>query len=123
LKHRLTNQAERDVSNILTQTYRLFGEHQFSRYVGILNKGVAMIADEPFRPSSKDPGDIRKGIRSFHLQLAAGRIGGPSHVIYYLPSAVSDYGELIVVRILSDEMEPKRRVVSALRADRGGDPS
>jgi toxin ParE1/3/4 len=121
LKHRLTRQAERDVSNILTQTYRLFGELQFTRYVEILNKGIALIVGEPFRPASKDRSDIRGGVRSFHLQLAAGRIGGAGHVIYYLPSA-SDRGELIVVRILGDEMEPKQRVISALRADSGCSP-
>ena len=118
MRHRLTKQAEHDVSKILTDTYRLFGELQFGRYVSLLNKGIDMIADVPFRPTSKDRGDIREGIRSFHLQLAAGRRGGASHVLYYRPPQEPGSDAVIILRILGDEMEPKRRVSAALRADK-----
>ena len=114
MKHRLTRQAARDVSEILTNTYRMFGEHQFARYVRVLDAGVAMIAENPFRPTSKDRADIRPGVRSLHLQLAAGRKGGASHVIYY---RLSESSLVVVARILGDEMEPKRRVAKALLED------
>jgi plasmid stabilization system protein ParE len=118
LRHRLTRLAQQDVSKILTDSYRLFGEHQFKKYLGIINSGIAMVTDDPLRASSKDRSDIRRGLRSFHLQLAARRQGGAAHVIFYRPSE-SDPSELIIVRILGDEMEPKQRVVAALRAEDG----
>jgi toxin ParE1/3/4 len=114
VKHRLTKQAARDVSNILTNTYRMFGEFQFARYVRVLDAGVVMVAENPFRPTSKDRADIRPGVRSLHLQIAAGRKGGASHIIYF---RLSESNVVVVARILGDEMEPKRRVAKALRDD------
>lgn len=120
MRHRLTRLAQQDVSKILADSYRLFGENQFQKYLGIINTGIAMIADEPLRASSKDRSDIRRGLRSFHLQLAAKRQGGASHVIFYRLSTPVP-SELIVVRILGDHMEPKRRVAAALRAEEKGE--
>lgn len=119
MRHRLTRLAQQDVSKILADSYRLFGERQFRKYLGIINLGIAMITDDPLRTSSKNRSDIRRGLRSFHLQLAARRQGGAAHIIFYRPSE-SDPSELIIVRILGDEMEPKRRVTAALRADERG---
>ena len=54
-----------------------------------------------------------------HLQLAARRQGGAGHVLYYRVDESGDgMSELVVLRILGDRMEPRRRVALALRDDK-----
>ena len=54
-----------------------------------------------------------------HLQLAAKRQGGASHVLYYRTDKSSDgTSELVILRLLGDRMEPRRRVALALRDDK-----
>jgi toxin ParE1/3/4 len=120
VKVRLTTLADRDVSDILSETYRLFGAHQTVRYAAIIDAGVNLIADEPNRAASKARTDIGSGVRSFHLQLAAKRQGGASHVIYYRVDGRSgNQQELVVLRLLADRMEPRRRVARSLREENG----
>jgi toxin ParE1/3/4 len=114
VKVRLTAPADRDISQILSETYRLFGENQTVRYAAIIEAGIRFVADQPLRPASKDRNDdLGEGVRSCHLQFAAKRQGGAGHVIYYRVGA----SELIILRILRDRMEPRRRVAKALRED------
>jgi toxin ParE1/3/4 len=115
---RFTAPADRDVSDILSETYRLFGHNQVVRYAEIIEAGIKLISDEPDRPTSKERSDVGPGIRSFHLQFAARRSGGASHVIYYrIGRHDRRANELVVLRILADRMEPRRRVAFALRSD------
>ena len=79
-----------------------------------------MVAEDPIRTSSHDRSELRAGIRSFHLQLAAGRQGGAAHVLYYRVMRIGGVDELVVIRVLGDEMEPRNRVARALREDRDG---
>jgi toxin ParE1/3/4 len=102
VKVRLTTLADRDVAEILAETYRLFGPNQTARYAAIIEAGLVLIADRPDRPGSKARADIGAGIRSFHLQLAARRQGGASHVIYYrVDGRPSSQEELVVLRLLA----------------------
>jgi toxin ParE1/3/4 len=121
VKVRFTAPADRDVSAILSESYRLFGENQTVRYAEIIKVGIALVSDEPDRPASKERGDIGAGVRSLHLRFAAKRHSGASHVIYYrITRSSGNSPELVVLRILGDRMEPRRRVASALRADERG---
>lgn len=115
MKVRFTAPADRDVSRILTESYRLFGENQTVRYAGVIKTGVSLLSDEPLRPASKERSEIGSGVRSFHLQFATRRQGGASHVIYYRVDDGAGAPELIVLRILGDRMEPRRHVARALR--------
>jgi toxin ParE1/3/4 len=120
VKVRFTGLADNDISSILLQTYRLFGENQTARYAGIIQAGLDMIATQPDRAAAKLRDDIAEGVRLLHLQFAARRQDGASHILYYrLQDQDSDVSEeeLVVFRVLSDRMEPRRRVASALKAD------
>jgi len=71
LRVRLTKEANADIVRILRNTKRLFGATQVSVYAQIIDEGVRLIGENPRRPSSFDRGDIRPGVRSFHLALIA----------------------------------------------------
>jgi toxin ParE1/3/4 len=117
VRSRLTKLATADIDVLLRQTDRNFGARQFEIYVGIIDDGVALIASDPLRPSSQDRSQIRPGVRSFHLERVRNRRRSATHVIYYTISATGE-GEVVVLRVLHEAMEPKRRLASALRADK-----
>ncbi len=117
MKLRLTIEADRDIERILAATYRLFGPNQVLVYADIIKRGLALIADEPTRGSSQDRSELRPGVRSFHLQLAAQRHGAAAHVLYYRIMKQANGDHVVVVRVLSDQMEPRNRVARALRKD------
>ncbi len=83
MKLRLTNEADADILAILRQTRRVFGHGQVSIYAQIIDLGMSMIADDPSRPACIDRGDIRKGLKSFHLEFAAKRRRGAAHMLYF----------------------------------------
>ncbi|MEP9399752.1 type II toxin-antitoxin system RelE/ParE family toxin [Mesorhizobium sp. KR2-14] len=118
MKFRLTKAADGDIAALFRETYRLFGENQLKHYTEIVQRGIAMIAEEPFRASSQRRDDLRAGVRSFHLQLAAGRHKGAAHVLYYSLDP-SDGETVVVLRVLAEEMEPKKRIAQSLRAGEG----
>jgi toxin ParE1/3/4 len=113
---RLTKEAEADIARILRRTKKLFGALQVSTYAEIVEGGIAMIAADPVRPSSVDRSDLRPGVRSFHLELVTRRRHSASHMIYFkeMRSAYGD-SEVVVIGVLSESMEPKRRLNKALR--------
>jgi len=78
----LTKEAEADIVRILRRTKK-FGVVQVSTYAKIIEGGIAMIADNPVRPSSVDRSDLRAGVRSFHLELVTRRRHSASHMIYF----------------------------------------
>jgi toxin ParE1/3/4 len=112
----LTKEAEADIARILRRTKKLFGAVQVSTYAKIIEGGIAMIADDPVRPSSIDRSDLRPGVRSFHLELVTRRRHSASHMVYFkeVRSAGGDT-EVVVIGVLSESMEPKRRLNKALR--------
>jgi toxin ParE1/3/4 len=106
--------------SILKQTFRLFGPVQVRVYAGHIEHALAMIAEKPNRPGSQERSEIRPGVRSFHLQLATGRRKGAAHVLYYcMGKDFSSGDEVVILRILADEMEPKKRIALALRPQPG----
>lgn len=116
MKFRLTNAADADILAILRQTRRDFGRGQVSIYAQIIDLGISMIADDPSRPACIDRDDIRKGLKSFHLEFAAKRRGGGAHMLYFMEMRdATGSREVVVLRVLHEAMEPKRRLVHALR--------
>ncbi|MGE5546755.1 MAG: type II toxin-antitoxin system RelE/ParE family toxin [Solirubrobacterales bacterium] len=103
---RLTEAAAADVADILRQTRRQFGPVQQETYARIIEAGTRLVAEDPCRGGARERAELARGLRSFHLELAAGRLGGASHVLYYLdePEAV------IIVRILHERMDPDRHL-------------
>ena len=114
MRVRYTGPADKDILIALSNSIRLFGPKQAERYLAVIRAGVQSLAEEPERPASKARDELGQGVRSFHLQFAARRQGGASHVIYYLVSLAQER-ELIVLRVLADRMDPARRIRTALR--------
>jgi toxin ParE1/3/4 len=118
LKVRNTALADKDILKILVDSIRLFGRLQSKRYFEIIAAGIDSISQQPDRPASKVRDDIGAGVRSLHLQFAAKRQRGASHVLYYRVLApAGETPELVVLRILADRMDPARRVRTALKGD------
>ncbi|MBX3579108.1 MAG: type II toxin-antitoxin system RelE/ParE family toxin [Rhizobiaceae bacterium] len=125
MRHRLTEQAEKDIRQILRESLQLFGEIQATRYFELLQDGITALKEDAYRPATRDRPEIGAKVRSLHLQLVAKRKGAASHVIYYRQRAAEDgQAELIILRVLGDRMMPGRRVRSILREgtldDEGG---
>lgn len=89
----------------------MFGPRQVERYAAIVEHGFSMLLENPLRPSSQKRNELGPGVRSFHFHIAAGRRKGAAHIAYYIVLPA----ELVVLRVLADEMEPRKRVARALR--------
>ncbi len=113
----ITEPAERDIKSILTNTLKVFGPRQLTTYAKIIDKGMEMVGDNPERAGSIDRSEIRQGVRLFHLELAAGRLGAASHCLYYTTGQITN-GTIgtIILRVLHEHMEPRYKVVTSLTA-------
>ena len=112
----ITPAAERDIRAILSETLKTFGTRQLSIYQTILNTGVALIAETPERPGTLARPKIGANVRSYHLELAAGRRGGAAHCLYYTTAKLSN-GTIgtAILRVLHEHMEPRHKVVRSLK--------
>lgn len=115
----LTIAAERDIEEILTTTLKIFGEIQLDAYTHIIEKGLDMVGADPNRGGSIDRSELAPGVRSFHLELAAGRSGGAAHCLYYIAGTLSNGSDgTIVLRVLHERMEPRTRIARSLGTTR-----
>jgi len=118
LRFRLTIDADADITQILRTTDRLFGEGQVKEYARIIALGIERVTADPQRAASVDAGWIREGVRLYHLEHAAGRRRGAAHVVFYkLAKGPGGQDELVVLRVLHERMQPKRRLIQALRGE------
>lgn len=76
-----------------------------------------MIAENPGRSSARVRPEIAPDVRAFHLSLAAKRSGGASHLLYFRTQGDGLSQEVVVLRVLHDRMEPRRRLLSAILQD------
>lgn len=116
MKFRLAEPAERDIRNILGESLQMFGPLQARAYAGIIERGIALVADEPDRPGSVGREELAPGVRSFHLEVAARKRGGAAHCLYYVTARLPDGTDgVVIVRVLHERMEPRHRVVRSLK--------
>ena len=109
--YRLTVAADRDIAAILHDTAQHFGARQRDHYAIIIRIGIEMVASEPERPGSRPRDELAPGVRSFHLELAAGRAGAAAHQIYYNRQDFADGGAgVAILRVLHERMEPRYRI-------------
>lgn len=116
MSHRLTAKAERDIETILRDTLTLFGPRQVRTYAALIDQAIALVASDPDLVSSRPRPLLGKGVRSLHLDVASGRIGSGSHIVFY--AAVgrrSDTTQIAILRILHERMDPATRVTSVKR--------
>jgi toxin ParE1/3/4 len=99
--YQFTEAADEDVESILKETGKRFGPRQREVYARLIDRAAQMIAENSDRPGSRERRDLGAGIRSFHLELAAGRRGAASHILYYLRGRLESGSEgVIIVRVL-----------------------
>jgi toxin ParE1/3/4 len=115
VSHRLTGPAERDILDILRATRTMFGTAQLRSYAALIDKAILMVAENPDRPGMLPRPELGPDVRLFHLELAAGRRGAAAHCLYYTTGQLPD-GTIgtIILRVLHEGMEPRRRVIRSL---------
>ena len=124
MRFRLTVDADADITSILRTTARLFGEGQVREYARIIALGIDKVAENPLRPASVDASWIRQGVRLYHLEHAAGRRHGAAHPLFYnIARVCGEEDELVVLRVLHERMQPKRRLIQALPSEEVEDRS
>lgn len=107
----VTNAAKLDFKTVLKETSEQFGTRQRAVYKRLIAKAVKMVADEPGRVGSWDRGGVVPGLRAFHLEQAAGKIGAAGHALYYAVEQLPDDSQRVVVlRLLHESMEPKLHI-------------
>ena len=111
---RLTRSADADIEQILTYTRWRFGPLQLERYARLIERALAMLGDDPLRPSSQLREELGEGVRSFHVAIAANRKSAASHVVYYLLGD-SPRSDVVVLRVLHEGMEPVPLVLEGLQ--------
>lgn len=114
-RYRLTRSARRDIESILRTSEERHGREARIRYAALLLAALRRVAEEPEGRSTLDRGELRPGVRSFHIRHSRGEsreaaVANPVHVIFY--RAVQP-GLVEIVRVLHDRMEPSRHVGSA----------
>jgi toxin ParE1/3/4 len=70
------------------------------------------LAEQPEGRSTVDRGDLRPGIRSFHIRHSrdesrAAPVANPVHIIFY---RITRPGLVEIVRVLHQRMEPERHI-------------
>jgi toxin ParE1/3/4 len=104
-----TETAENDIKGILLYTASRFGLLQHRRYAELIDKAASLIAADPMRSGSRIREEVAPGLRSFHLELAAGRRGAAAHVLYYLPGTLDhERAGFVILRILHERMDATR---------------
>ena len=83
---RYTPAALADIDAILHETRRQFGPDQVRRYAALIDRSATLATAEPLRGGSRDHGAIASGVRSLHMESAAGRRGATTHILYCVTS-------------------------------------
>jgi toxin ParE1/3/4 len=116
VRYRLTLEADKDILRILKESKKLFGEAQARIYAGIIERGIAMIAEDPSGPVFANRDDVRPGVKSFHLEHVRNRRNSASHMIYFQKRSGPDGKDMVViVGVLHERMLPKRKLGMTLR--------
>jgi len=111
-RYRLSRPAEDDVVHILATSEERWGAEGRRRYAAVPAAAMRKIAADPKGPTTRDRGELMRGIRSFHVRHAhnddpESKVRRPVHVLYYREVAP----DLIeIVRVLHERMEPSRHV-------------
>ncbi len=109
MRYRLTEAADADIADVLRFTARRFGPVQRRRYAQMIEQAIAMVAEAPTRPGSRNRDELGKGVRSLHLELAVRRRGAGSHALYYSVGPLEDGNDgVIILRLLHERMDPTR---------------
>ena len=102
----LSENARRDIVNVLRWSEGKFGEHAAARYRALLLQALRDIAENPERPGSSARPEIKPGIHAYHLRSSRDRVAAilgiihsPRHFLLYRRRAEN---MIEVVRVLHD---------------------
>ncbi|HYH20886.1 MAG TPA: type II toxin-antitoxin system RelE/ParE family toxin [Azospirillum sp.] len=111
---RVTAPARRDIDAALAQSRGTFGEAASRRYSALVRRALRDLAEDPYRPGSRQRSDLGDGIRSYHLvhcrkraRTPDGIVHAPRHLLIY---RMRDPETVAVLRLLHDAMEPHRHL-------------
>lgn len=105
--YRLTLAAAGDIRTILRTTRTHFGTHQRRAYADLIDRAATLAATATDLAGSRDREEFGAGVRSFHLDNAAGRRGAAAHVLYFRQILTRDGSRVtIILRVLHHSMEP-----------------
>lgn len=112
MRYRLTRSARGDIGSILRTSEERHGRDARARYSALLLAAMRRVAEDPEGRSTSDRGDVRPGVRSFHIRHSRDEsrettVAKPVHVIFY---RVVRPGLVEIVRVLHERMEPRGRV-------------
>lgn len=110
---RLSRQAQNDIDEIWDYTAQTYNVGQAIKYIGLVDRALDDIEDDPERPTSRSHPEFGSCVRSYHISSSKKRSGArirtPRHVIYY----TLKYDDVILVlRILKDDMDAPRHLPS-----------
>ncbi len=110
----VTSAAKLDFKAVLKETTEMFGPVQRAAYKRLIADGVKMLAATPARGGSWDRGTVMPGLRTFHLEHAAGKSGAAAHMLYYAVERLADGSQRVVIlRLLHEAMEPGLHIARA----------
>lgn len=92
MKYQLTEEADRDVEEILAYSVKSFGVTQTQHYFVALKECIELLADNP-----------NMGLSAEDILPEYLRFPHESHIIFYKHLSAS----ILVVRILHERMDPK----------------
>ena len=108
--YRLTRRAAADITAILRDTAQRFGSTQRDTYATLMQTAALRLATDPTHPAARPRPDLAPDIRSYHLELAAARLGAASHILYFIPTSYGptshDTASITILRVLHERMDP-----------------
>ena len=84
----VTGPAERNLQDIFLWSETEFGTFAADRYEALIERALADLTENPFRPGAKHREDLLPGIYTYHLALSRervpqGRVKSPRHFLVY----------------------------------------
>lgn len=88
MRYHLSRKAISDIADLLDTSEEKFGLTAQARYAVLIDQAIRDVADDPFRPLSKERPDLGEGIRMWHLRNSRDRVLGdkvkqPRHFLMY----------------------------------------
>ena len=102
----LTDAADADFDKIFEWTLQNFGQTQAHRYAATLHTAIERLTENAVPPDAKERRDLGADIYTLHI---AGRGRRGRHWLVY---SRRKNNEILIVRILHDSMDIKRRLPS-----------
>jgi toxin ParE1/3/4 len=114
-RYRLSRYARADLAHILETSGQMWGAEGRRRYPALLAAALRQAASDPEGRSTRDRGELLRGLRSLHLrhvraEAPPAKVKRPVHSLYY---RTIHPGLIEIVRVPHERMEPGRHLGGA----------